>query len=160
MTYVQIQSDGDADSPDGIHAYAKNGFVGELSDDGIDLMLDVFGRTPGLYDLFCDHCGGAYSRVAPDATAFPRRDMKLVLAIWSGWESPDGADEKVAQMRGIWRELEPLTQGFYTNYTGTDTVDARYRENYGANFERLVALKAKYDPMNLFRLNANVPPKI
>lgn len=63
-------------------------------------------------------------------------------------------------MRAIWRELEPLTNGFYTNYVGTDTAATRYRENYGASFERLVALKAKYDPMNLFRLNANVPPKI
>jgi FAD/FMN-containing dehydrogenase len=51
-------------------------------------------------------------------------------------------------------------RGFYTNYAGTDPVITRYRENYGANFERLVALKAKYDPMNLFRLNANVPSKI
>ena len=86
--------------------------------------------------------------------------MNFILAIWSGWASADGADEKVAAMRGAWRELEPLTQGFYTNYVGTDTVAAGYRENFGAHFERLVALKAKYDPMNLFRLNPNVPPKI
>ena len=159
MPYVQIQSWGDSDAPVGIHAYAKNGFVGELTDDGIDLMLDVFRRTPGLYDMFMDHCGGAYSRMAPDATAFPRRDMNFVLAIWSGWKSGEGADEKVAQMRAIWRELEPLTQGFYINYVGTDTAAPRDRENYGGNYERLVALKAKYDPTNLFRLNANLPPR-
>jgi hypothetical protein len=86
--------------------------------------------------------------------------MQFVLAIWSGWSSPDGVDEKVAQMRAAWRELEPLTQGNYTNYAGTDPATAAYRESFGPNFERLVALKAKYDPMNLFRLNANVPPKI
>lgn len=160
MPYVKLQSGSDASAPDGIHCYAKNGFIGELTDDGIGLMLDVFQRTPGLYEMFGDHCGGAYSRMAADATAFPRRDMKFILAIWSGWDSPDGVDEKVAQMRATWRELEPLTQGFYTNYAGTDTLAPRDRENYGANFERLVALKAKYDPMNLFRLNANVPPKI
>ena len=159
MPYVEIQSWSDADAPVGIHAYAKNGFVGELTDDGIDLILDVFPRTPGLYDIFMDHCGGAYSRVAADATAFPRRDMKFVLAIWSGWKSAEGADEKVAQMRAVWKELEPLTQGFYINYVGTDAAAPRDRENYGPNYERLVALKAKYDPMNLFRLNANVPPK-
>jgi len=54
----------------------------------------------------------------------------------------------------------PLTKGFYTNYVDSDVTMAGYRDNYGANFERLVALKAKYDPKNLFRLNANVPPKI
>jgi len=75
-----------------------------------------------------------------------------------GWPTSDGVDEKVAKMRAAWRELEPLTQGFYTNYTGSDIVVAGQRENFGGNFERLVALKAKYDPMNLFRLNANVPP--
>jgi hypothetical protein len=159
MPYVRLQSSSDASAPHGIRAYAKNGFVGELSNDGIDLMLDVFRRTPGLYDMFCDHCGGAYARVPLDSTAFPRRDMKFILAIWSGWSTADGIDEKVAKMRAAWKELEPLTKGFYTNYVGTDTVAAGYRENFGAHFERLVALKSKYDPMNLFRLNANVPPK-
>lgn len=158
--YVRVQSASDAYAPDGIHCYAKNGFVGALTDDGIDRMFDVFRRTPGLYDMFMDHCGGAYARVPREATAFPRRDMAFVLAIWSGWPSADGADAKVAQMRATWKELEPLTQGFYTNYAGTDPVAARDRENFGANFERLVAVKAKYDPTNLFRLNANVPPKI
>ena len=62
-------------------------------------------------------------------------------------------------MRAAWKELEPLTQGFYTNYVGCGYGSPRYRDNYGANCERLVALKTKYDPTNLFRLNANVPPK-
>jgi len=158
--YVAIQSKDDASSPHGIRSYAKNGFLGSLTDDGIDLIMDVLARNPGLFDIFCDHCGGAYSRVAVDATAFPRRDMQFVLAIWSGWPTSDGVDEKVAKMRAAWKELEPLTQGFYTNYTGSEIVTAGQRENFGPNFERLVALKAKYDPMNLFRLNANVPPKV
>jgi FAD binding domain/Berberine and berberine like len=159
VPYVAIQSSGDASAPHGIRSYAKNGFLGSLTDDGIDVIMDVLTRTPGLYDMFCDHCGGAYSRLAPDATAFPRRDMQFVLAIWSGWPTADGVDEKVAKMRAAWKELEPLTQGFYTNYTGSEIATAGQRENFGPNFERLVALKAKYDPMNLFRLNANVPPK-
>ncbi|UCF74982.1 MAG: FAD-binding oxidoreductase [Betaproteobacteria bacterium] len=160
MRYVDIQSADDADYPDGIHSYAKNGFVGELTNDNIDLIFDVFLRTPGLYTMFLDHCGGAYARVAQDATAFPRRDMQFILAMWSGWKSSDGLDEKVSKMRAAWRELEPITGGFYVNYAGTDNVASRDRENYGTNFERLVALKAKYDPMNLLRLNANVPPKL
>jgi FAD/FMN-containing dehydrogenase len=160
MPYVTLQSSADASAPHGIRSYAKNGFLGSLTDHGIDLIMDVLARTPGLYDIFCDHCGGAYSHMAPDATAFPRRDMQFVLAIWSGWPTSEGIDEKVAKMRAAWRELATLTQGFYTNYDGTGDTAAAYRENFGGNFERLVALKAKYDPMNLFRLNANVPPKI
>jgi FAD/FMN-containing dehydrogenase len=160
MPFVKLQASGDASDPDGTCAYAKNGFVGSLTDDGIDHLNAVFRRTPDLYTMFMDPCGGAYARVPREATAFPRRDMAFILAIWSGWDSRDGADAKVEQMRGIWRELEPLTQGFYTNYEGKDTADARYRENFGPNLERLVALKAKYDPGNLFRLNANVPPRL
>ncbi len=162
MPYVKLQSSNDAGSPDGKQAYAKSGFMRGLEDEGIDLMHDVFLRTPELYVMFFDHCGGGYSRLAADATAFPRRDMAFNLAIWGTWSSPDGAEEKVERMRAAWRELEPLTQGFYTNYDGAGTVDvdARQRENFGANFERLVALKGKYDPGNLFRLNANIPPKL
>jgi hypothetical protein len=160
MPFVKIQSSGDASSPAGTCCYAKNGFVGTLTDDGIDLIQDVFRRTPGLFDVFMDPCGGAYARVPRESTAFPRRDMEFILAIWADWPSRDGADAKVEQMRSIWRELEPLTQGFYTNYDGQGTAEARYRENFGPNLDRLVALKAKYDPGNLFRLNANVPPKL
>jgi hypothetical protein len=63
-------------------------------------------------------------------------------------------------MRAAWREIEPLTRGFYTNLADADGTTVAYHENYGANFPRLVALKTKYDPENLFRLNANVPPKM
>ena len=69
-------------------------------------------------------------------------------------------EANVDRMRANWKELQPLTKGFYTNLADPDTTTAGYRENYGANLERLVALKAKYDPTNLFRLNANIPPKI
>ena len=63
-------------------------------------------------------------------------------------------------MRATWKELEPLTKRVLYESRRSDKTLAGYRENYGANLERLVALKAKYDPMNLFRLNANVPPKV
>jgi hypothetical protein len=82
------------------------------------------------------------------------------MGMLATWPKPDGIDEKIAQLRASWRDLQPLTRGFYTNMADSETTLAGYRENYGANLERLVALKAKYDPMNLFRLNANVPPKI
>jgi FAD/FMN-containing dehydrogenase len=160
MPYVKIQSKDDAAFPRGGLYYLKNGFVTKLGDDGIDLILDVFRRTPGEYGLFADHCGGAYRRVAQDATAFPRRDMDFVLAIYNGWQDPSESDEKIGRMRTAWQELGPLTSGFYTNYAASDMKVAGYQENFGANLKRLVALKAKYDPTNLFRLNANVPPKV
>jgi FAD/FMN-containing dehydrogenase len=160
MPYLKMQSGADEFLAHGKYYYAKNGFLPQLTDEGIDRVLDVYGRTPNLYLLFFDPADAAYHRVAPDATAFPNRDANYWLGMVAAWPDQEGIDAKIAKMRADWRELEPLTKGFYTNLSDPDTTNAGYRENYGANFDRLVALKAKYDPMNLFRLNANVPPKI
>jgi FAD/FMN-containing dehydrogenase len=160
MPYVAIQTSGDELLAAGRYYYMKTGMLTQLKDDGIDLLIDSFHRMPDWYLLFFDHCGGAYRHMAPAATAFPNRDMLFTLGTHSIWASKDGIDENTAKMRANWHELEPLTKGFYTNYVDSDVTMAGYRENYGANFERLVALKGKYDPNNLFRLNANVPPKI
>jgi hypothetical protein len=138
----------------------KSGMLSQLKDDGIDLLIDSYKRMPDWYFVFFDHCGGAYRHMAPTATAFPNRNMMFTLGTHSIWPTRDGIEENTAKMRDNWQELAPLISGFYTNYVDSDVTMAGYRENYGANFERLVALKAKYDPKNLFRLNANVPPKM
>jgi hypothetical protein len=160
MPYVAIQTSADELLAPGKYYYMKTGMLTQLKDDGIDLLVDSFQRMPDWYLLFFDHCGGAYRHMAPAATAFPNRDMLFTLGTHSVWPTKEGIEEKTARMRANWHELEPLTKGFYTNYVYSDVTLAGYRENYGANFERLVTLKAKYDPNNLFRLNANVPPKI
>jgi len=160
MPYVTIQTSADQLLAPGGYYYLKTGMLMQLQDDGIDQIVDSFKRMPPWYLVFFDHCGGAYRRVAPGATAFPNRDMQFTLGAHSIWPNRDNLEENVARMRANWKELERLTQGFYTNYVDPDVTMAGYRENYGANFERLVALKAKYDPTNQFRLNANVPPKL
>jgi len=160
MPYMTMQSGSDEFLAPGKYYYLRSGFMTQLKDDGIDLIIDAFRRMPDWYALFFDHGGGAYRHMAPEATAFPNRDASFLLGTIAVWPNKDGIDDKLAKMRANWHELEPLTRGFYTNLTDADTTMAGYRDNYGANFERLVALKAKYDPMNLFRLNANVPPKV
>jgi FAD/FMN-containing dehydrogenase len=160
MPYVALQTDADELFGPGRYYYLKSGMLTQLKDDGIDLIIDSFRRMPEWYLVFFDHCGGAYRHMAPTATAFPNRDMLFTLGAHSIWPTKDGIEENTAKMRANWKELAPLTKGFYTNYVDSDITMAGYRDNYGPNFERLVALKAKYDPNNLFRLNANVPPKI
>jgi hypothetical protein len=160
MPYTTIQSGGDAMLATGGYYYLKGGNMTKLTDQGIDQIIDSFKRMPPWYVNFLEHCGGAYLRTAPAATAFPNRDMQFSIGALSIWPNKDGIEENTAKMRANWKELEPLTKGFYTNYNSPDVTMAANRENYGANFERLVTLKAKYDPQNLFRLNANVPPKM
>jgi FAD/FMN-containing dehydrogenase len=160
MPYVQIQTSYDELLANGQYNYAKSGFLAQLDDAGIDQILEMYQRVPVGFLLFFDPCDGAYRRLAPDATAFPNRGVMYWMGMVAVWPTSDGVQEKIAQLRAGWREVQPLTQGFYTNMADVDTTLAGYRENYGANLERLVALKAKYDPENLFRLNANVPPKL
>jgi FAD/FMN-containing dehydrogenase len=160
MPYVTLQTSADELLAPGRYYYLKSGMLTQLNDDGIDVIVDSFKRMPPWYIIFFDHCGGAYRHASPTATAFPNRNMLFTLGAHSVWPSKDGIEENTAKMRANWRELAPLTQGFYTNYMDPDVTMASYRENYGANLERLVTLKAKYDPNNLFRLNANVPPKL
>jgi FAD/FMN-containing dehydrogenase len=157
--YVAIQSGLDEMLAFGKRYYVKNGFLDRLTDDGIDLALDVFQRNPGQFLLFIDPVDGAYHRVAPDATAFPNRGSLFWLGLIGLWDDAAASEQRIERMRAAWKELAPLVHGFYANLADADEPLAAYRENYGANLERLMALKAKYDPMNLFRLNANVPPK-
>jgi hypothetical protein len=79
------------------------------------------------------------------------------MAIITGWDNSDESPANIAAMREIWSRLEPFTSGFYVNSRYENDPQA-FRDNYGTNYPRLVQLKNKYDPMNLFRLNANVVP--
>ena len=156
--YVDIQRALDDTTAFGGLYYVKNGFMNEMTDDGIDHAIDVFQRHPGEFFMFFDPVDGAYHEVAANATAFPNRGALFWLGVIAMLGTRDGAEAKIERVRAAWKELAPLTSGFYTNL-GSDEPLAAYRENYGPNLERLIALKAKYDPTNLFRLNANVPPK-
>ena len=75
----------------------------------------------------------------------------------TSWEDPGETDAHIAGMHTVWAQLEPLTKGFYVNSRYEDDLKA-FRDNYGDNYPRLVKLKNRYDPLNLFRLNANVVP--
>ena len=159
-SFVAIQSADDATFPAGKYYYAKSGFAPQLDEAGIDLILAAFREAPTPFFMFVESYGGAYGRVPVEATAFPNRKEKFFLLMVSLWDNPADSDRHVADLRGSWKRIDPLTRGFYTNLSDPDTASAAIHDNYGPNYPRLAALKAKYDPGNLFRLNANVPPKL
>ena len=75
------------------------------------------------------------------------------------WKVPgEGAEASTAWVRGAWAQLEPHTRGNYVNLASTDDREARVHAAYGDNYARLAELKKRYDPANLFRLNANIKP--
>lgn len=156
--YVHLQSIFDAGFPDGRKYYQKSGLVSALTPRAVGMLLDVF-RTPRSYPLTVQlqGMGGAAHRVKPGDTAFFHREALWDMDLITSWEDPSETDAHVAGMHAVWAQLEPLTKGFYVNSRYEDDLKA-FRDNYGDNYSRLVTLKNRYDPTNLFRLNANVVP--
>jgi FAD/FMN-containing dehydrogenase len=159
MDYCSFQSGADAGYPMGRQHYWKAGFLREVSADAIEVLLDYVARMPSPFSgVGLQQMGGVASRVAPDATAFAHRARHYDLNILSQWADPAGTARNVAWTRELFTAMEPfLERAVYANNLG-DEGDDRVRAAYGANYDRLAALKAEYDPTNLFRFNQNVKP--
>jgi hypothetical protein len=100
--------------------------------------------------------GGVTATVAPDATAFTHRGAAFNFGVMYIGEDPAQNEVKVAAVREYFKEMEPHMAGYYNNLN--EESEQKTWGNYGLNYPRLVELKNKYDPSNLFRLNANIKP--
>lgn len=159
VDYVELQRSGDVDDPRAMGTYMKGGFVKNVSPGLISAIVENIESHPGRGNIFfLQHAGGAIDRVANDATAFSHRGALATMMAGTSWPSDSDGSEHIAYSRSYWSKLEPFTAGFYSNDVTEDTTAAQVNANYGVNYDRLVALKRRYDPTNLFRLNANVQP--
>ena len=134
--------------------------VAELSDEVIDITAEHSLRIGSPLTAFpIWQMGGAVARVGEEATAFNGRGAGHTFNITAITESAAGFEEEREWARGLWSALEPhQTDSVYVNFLMQEGKE-RVRDAYGAEkYERLKALKAKYDPENLFRLNQNIPP--
>lgn len=159
MPYVDFQQSMDEGFPHGLQVYWRSDFLSDVSDGAIVTMIEHYERVGSpLTIVMLEQFGGAVSRVAPDATAFPHRDSEYNLAIISRWEEPKDAEGNIAWTRSLHQAVGPLAKGVYVNYLGEEGED-RIRAAYGAEtYDRLARLKQQYDPTNLFRLNQNIKP--
>jgi FAD/FMN-containing dehydrogenase len=140
--------------------YWKSGFVRRLSDEAVEALVDFFAaNAPKFFAAIAiEHLGGAVSRVGPQDTAFAHRDAQHSLLVLRMWQDPAESEENMDWARRCYRTAEPFLQsGVYVNYLG-DEGESRVRAAYGGNYERLRAIKNKYDPANVFRLNQNIQP--
>jgi len=161
MPFPAIQSLFDPLLPKGLQWYWKGAFIKSLPDAAIHVHLENAATSPTelsvvhLYPL-----DGAVQRVPRNATAWGTRD-----ATWSMVIAGIDPDPKKAPMlrtwgRSYWEAVQPYSaDGGYVNFMMDDEGEAHLRASYGGNFERLAALKAKYDPTNLFRCNQNIRPR-
>ena len=161
--YVELQTAQDRGSKHGRGYYERSGFltriVPELIDSAVDCMESA--EPPGARIMFTGDCAGAFNRVPREATAFFNRDARSTLIVQAVWDDPRDAAASEAHLRwarATFDRLSPHTKGFYVNTLALDDPNQRVRASYGDNYERLVALKRKYDPTNLFRRNANIDP--
>ena len=156
--YVAIQKAWDNSDPRHGGNYIKGGFVTDIDDAQIDAIVDGFEAHPDRATTFLyQQSGGAISRVPVEATAFPNRNAINGPAVVVAWNQGVAREPHVDYIRSYWATIERHLNGFYTNTADFETQSALNR-NYRSNYERLVALKDRYDPGNLFRLNANVKP--
>ena len=160
VPYPAMQTILDATVPRGMQSYWKYGNVAELSDDLIDTTISHAAQMPApLTMIHFQHFGGAMDRIGIGDTAYGHREARYGVNLVGMWPDRADNDSGIAWVKGLWQALEPhMTGGVYVNFLG-DEGDDRVRAAYApAIYERLVALKDKYDPTNVFRLNQNIRP--
>ena len=157
--YASLQAGIDAHYPAGRGYYLKSGFVRDITPALIDAVVDHLQAAPAPFCIASFlQLGGAISRVDPEATAYWHREAGHQVLLAGVWDEAENAATRQQWVRQGWATLAPLTDGFYVNLIAPDEVGQRIRNTYGANYQRLAAIKQRYDPSNLFRLNANIAP--
>jgi FAD/FMN-containing dehydrogenase len=159
IAYVQAQSAGDSVFPRGQRYYWKAQFLKEITDAAIDTLLGAYATAPSVMSLaVLQQVGGAIARVPSTSTAYGNRDAAYDCFPISIWQHPAHDEANIRWARDFWAAMRPFsTGGVYVNNLGDEGED-RVRAAYGENYLRLVALKKKYDPRNIFRLNQNIKP--
>ena len=160
--YVELQGESDEANRHGARYYWKGDFLWDVPDAALEVLLSrgsTDDRLPlcsgGLLAL-----GGAVARVPEDTMAYSHREAAFDFIVSASWEDPAEDEARIADARRMYQAMRPFGgRGVYVNSLSFDDPAARVREAYGADkYERLVALKDRYDPDNVFRLSHNIPP--
>ena len=161
IPYTALQTMLDAGFPGGLQVHWRSEFAASLPDALIDALVRSFKNVKSpLSAVLIEQFGGAVRRVADGATAFDQRDAAYNLVIVSRWISPDDATPNVQWARATSDSAKPFGTGrVYVNYIGAGEGPERVRASFSPEkFTRLAAIKRKYDPENVFRINQNIPP--
>jgi len=162
LPYVALNSALDAMFPAGRYrSYWKSLYMNDLGPEAIDAIVAWGVERPSSRSLIpIRHLGGAIGRVCPGDTALGDRRPAYMLSIDSTWEAPADTEKNIAWTRSFWSAMERFSTGaVYFNFPGLlEEGEVLLRRAFGANYARLVALKNKYDPFNVFRLNQNIKP--
>jgi FAD/FMN-containing dehydrogenase len=149
-------------APSGRQYYIKSHFMKTISTDAIDVMVTHFSQvTSPLTAMIFQQLGNAANRVDVRETAFGHRDAGYEWAALSAWIDPEESERHIGWTRAFSDAMLPYTNGFYVNQMGTESEEgeAQLQSAYGANYDRLAALKNAYDSTNFFSHNQNIRPR-
>ena len=160
MPYPVINTLLDDGFPRGALNYWKSSFVERLDDVLIDLAIERFETTPSpLNAILFEHFHGAVTRVGVSDTAVPHREVGYNLLLPSVWLDPADTEANIAWTRATFDLVSPyFADRRWLNYFSDDDGADAVRAAYGPNYDRLVEVKRRYDPENVFRLNHNIDP--
>ena len=159
--YTVQQSLLDATQPKGRRYYWKSEYLPALEPAALAAALPHFARLPSPHGaIIFFQLGEGVARFPDDHNATGNRDARWVLNITAAWEKADDDAANVGWARETWSDLRRFsTGGTYLNFLNADDGDDRVRAAYGANLDRLAAVKARWDPENFFRVNKNIAPR-
>ena len=160
VAFPQMQTLLDGAFPDGNYNYWKSTFLRELSDDAIAVLVEHANRaTSPLSGIVIEYYGGAASRVGVAETAFAQRQAQYSLIFLAQWTEPGESQLHIEWARTSADSIRPFSSdSYYLNYLGEESEDT-IKAAFGPNYERLMAVKKKYDPENFFSLNQNIKPQ-
>jgi FAD/FMN-containing dehydrogenase len=155
QSYLAVQSQFDGPALDPANNYLKGGFVREYPSGLIEALTREL-RPEDRISIYFQNANGAVADLPQSATAFSHRNAIANMMLEGRWDDPSYNEPGRAKIRAKWDQLLPFTDGYYANLNDADPKGAD--SNYGPNLRRLAALKKQFDPLNLFRLNANIKP--
>ena len=162
MPYAAWQTILDPLLTPGARNYWKSHDFASLSDGLVDVLVDHARRIPDPQtEIACAQLGGAVGRVSREATAYNHRDGQYVLNVHGRWADKSKDEACIGWARDLWKAAAPFSTGsVYVNFLTQEEGGDRVRDAYGENFQKLVALKNKYDPKNIFGVNRNIQPSV
>jgi hypothetical protein len=160
LSFLSLQTMADGDFPHGRRYYSKSAYFKSLDDHSIEALASSLTSNPSQNnEIELAYLGGAAARVGADETAFGDRSSPFIMNLLGHWLDAKDDAANIAWIRGVFAKVRPATTpGVYVNFMSGDEQD-RVPEAYRTRWERLVALKSRYDPGNFFRLNQNIPPQ-
>jgi hypothetical protein len=160
ISFIDLQTMADTDFPHGRRYYTKSGYFASLDDTTVDRLVEaVLSIRSSETQIELAYLGCAAAAIGPHETAFGDRSAPFIVNLLANWLDPSADASNISWIRGLFTKLRPaMKPGAYVNFMSGDEQD-RVPEAYHGRWDRIVAVKSRYDPNNFFRLNQNVPPR-